>query len=83
MFNIYPEQQKSLPLLCKIYKKKKRWIILLHFNKFSRMQGFVLKWHGHNFGQMFTMHWKVIANSQPEFECQPLSYKQDTDFLVL
>lgn len=46
------------------------------------MQGFVLKWHGHNFGQMFTMHWKVIANSQPEFECQPLSYKQDTDFLV-
>lgn len=47
------------------------------------MQGFVLKWHGHNFGQMFTIHWKVIANSQPEFECQPLSYKQDTDFLVL
>lgn len=42
------------------------------------MQGFVLKWHGHNFGQMFTMLWKGIANSQPEFECQPLSYNSKT-----
>lgn len=53
------------------------------FQYLSRMQGFVLKGHGHNFGLMFTMLQQGIGNSQPEFECQPSSYKQDTELIIL
>lgn len=44
LFNIYPEQQKSLPLLCKIYKKKKDG--LYFYISINSQECKVLSWSG-------------------------------------